>query len=339
MANEFAFSYSIFGLLLDSNLPIPGLEIAKLNSVMPCVRLHLNVSPYALDEIPRSPETLFFESSSHDAAGNPALRIWAVAGRAFLRLAYDDGMQFWLDRAGNNIWALWPEELSVEDASTYLLGPVLGFLLRLRGVTCLHASAVVVGERAVAFVGSAGAGKSTTAAALATLGRLVLSDDIVALSEVDGKFRVIPAYPYLSLWPESVDMLYGSPEAMPRFMASWDKRYVANGTGGIRFEEKPIQLGAIYLLGRRKGIPAPLVEPVSPQQALISLVANTYATSTLDSQMRSMEFAVLGRLVSLVPVRTACAHKDPERIGDFCRLICSDLEAMLSQTRVSGPRE
>jgi hypothetical protein len=331
MTIEFGWNYSVFGLCLHSNLSIPGLAIATPDADALPVRLHLNVSPYTRDEIPKTPETLFFESSSVDPSGTPALRIWAIAERAFLRLIYSDGMQFWLDREGTNIWALWPEQLSIEDASTYLLGPVLGLLLRLRGVTCLHASAVVIGDRAAVFVGSAGAGKSTTAAALARAGRLALSDDIVALSEADGIFRVLPAYPYLSLWPESVDMLYGSPEAMPRFVGNWDKRYLADGTGGVRFEDRAMQLGAIYMLGERAGNLAPRVGAVAPQEALMSLVANTYATHTLDPRMRSIEFEVLGRLVSLVPVRRVWAHEDPVRIDELCRLICMDFEAMVAQ--------
>ncbi len=114
--------------------------------------------------------------------------------------------------------------MTIEDAATYLLGPVLGLFLRLRGVTCLHASAVAFGGQAVAFVGSEGAGKSTTAAALALRGHAILSDDVVALAEHDGAFFVHPAYPYLCLWPESVESIYGSADALPRFSANYDKR-------------------------------------------------------------------------------------------------------------------
>ena len=121
-----------------------------------------------------------------------------------LHLAYSDGTQFWLDRKGAAIWAAWSERSSLENAISYLLGPVLGLLLRLRGIVCLHASAVAFDDHCVAFVGSAGAGKSTTAAAFAKLGCGIVSDDIVGLVERDGIFYVLPAYPHLCLWPESV---------------------------------------------------------------------------------------------------------------------------------------
>ena len=186
-------------------------------------------SPHGNAASPSGPEELSYDSSYKDEAGNPALRIWKAAGSRYLRLAYFDGTQFWLDRDGTEVWATWPENLQIEDAATYLLGPVLGILLRLRGVTCLHASAVAFGERAVAFVGSEGAGKSTTAAALAQHGHAILSDDVVALAEHDGSFFVHPAYPYLCLWPESVESLYGSPDALPQFSANYEKRFLSLG--------------------------------------------------------------------------------------------------------------
>jgi hypothetical protein len=336
MLNGNDFTYSVFGLFLRSNVPIPGLKKVEPISQVPVVRVELYAAGTLPHEFPRGEEELTYTSSYLGLNAEPALRIWKIAGGTHLHLAYSDGMEFWLDREGDNVWGEWPGESSLEDASTYVLGPVLGLLLRLRGVTCLHASAVAIGGSAVVFVGSAGAGKSTTAAALARRGFAALSDDIVALSEIDGIFRVMPAYPYLSLWPESVDMLYGSPEALPRFIGNWDKRYLADGTGGVTFAESAMPLGVVYLLGEREGNPAPRVAAVPGQETLISLVANTYATNTLDSRMRAMEFEVLGRLVATVPIRKIHAHEDPARMDDLCRLITSQFDALLQGDMTTG---
>ena len=77
----------------------------------------------------------------------------------------------------------WEEPLTYADAAVYLLGPVLGFVMRLRGIVPLHASAVMIGTGATVFVGDAGAGKSTTAGAFAALGYGVLSDDLLPLMD------------------------------------------------------------------------------------------------------------------------------------------------------------
>ncbi len=277
-------------------------------------------------------EELAYVGSYSAETGEPGLRVWQVAQGAFLRIAYSDGTQFWLDRKRETLWAVWPGTLSLEDTASYLFGPILGFLLRLRGVTCLHASAVAFRDRSVAFVGSEGAGKSTTAAAFARQGYGVLSDDIVALVEREGAFHVMPAYPHLSLWPDSVKMLYGSSEALPRFIPNWEKRRLDLGSQETRFESGPLPLGAIYILGERRPGPAPFVEAIRPQAALLSLVADTYANKILDRDMRAREFEFLGRLVTTVPIRRICPHSDPTRLKDLCRVIRDDFALLLPPT-------
>jgi hypothetical protein len=325
---ELSFTYTVFGLSLQSNQQIPELSLAKKSAAGPAVGIHLNVSPVGTGIVPSDPEVLTYISAYKDEAGNPALKMWKIGSGNFSRLAYSDGTQFWLDRQGSEVWATWPENLMIEDTATYLLGPVLGLLLRLRGVTCLHASAVAFGEKAVAFVGSEGAGKSTTAAALARRGHAILSDDVVALAERNGSYFVPPGYPYLCLWPESVESIYGSAEALPRFSANYEKRRLSLEKQELRFAERALPLGAIYILGERRGDPAPLVQEIAPQEAFLSLVANTFATNILDSGMRAKEFETLGRLLPSVMIRQIHAHQDASRLQELCARICDDMEAI-----------
>jgi hypothetical protein len=314
--------YAAFGLLLRSNLRIPGLTPEHASSKSADVAIHLGLIPATLDGAPRESEDLVYASSYTTELGEPALKIWKIANGAFLRLDYFDGAQFWLDPDGSSVWAVWPATLSLEDVATYVLGPVLGLLLRLRGVPCLHASAMAFGDSAVAFTGSEGAGKSTTAAALAGRGHAVISDDIVALVEREGSFFVLPAYPYLSLWPESVKMLYGPEKKLPSFSPDYDKRQLLLADHRLRFQEKPMPLGAVFLLGHRVADPAaPFVETLPAREVLVALVANSYATNLLDKNMRAREFELLGRLVTTVPVWRLRPHEDGSRIGRLCDLI------------------
>jgi len=330
------FTYAVFGLSLRCNLPIPKLTTVNPegewtlleSSIDRTVAIHLGASPHGDAAIPPGPEELSYDSPYKDEAGNPALRIWKVASSRYLRLEYFDGTQFWLARDGTEVWATWPSNLAIEDTATYLLGPVLGILLRLRGVTCLHASAVAFGDIAVAFVGSEGAGKSTTAAALARHGHAILSDDVVALAEHNGSFLVHPAYPYLCLWPESVESLYGSRDALPHFSANYEKRFLSLGKQELRFAERALPLAAIYILGDRRGDPAPLVEELAPQKAFLGLVVNTFATNTLDSSMRAKEFEILSRLAPNVPIRALCAHHDASRLPELCELLNEEAQKL-----------
>ena len=340
-------TYAVFGLLLHSDVRLPGLIPLAVDfnpSISPAVGLshrssiavHMNVSPHACQAVPTEPEELNYSSSYKDDKGNPALEIWKVANGSYFHLVYFDGTEFWIDREGTEIWATWPGNLTVEDTAAYLLGPVLGLLLRFRGVTCFHASAVAFGDRAVAFVGSEGAGKSTTAAALARQGYAVLSDDVVALSEREGSFFVHPAYPYLCLWPESVESLYGSADALPPFSVNYEKRCLLLEKQELKFEERSLPLAAIYILGERRDEPAPVVEDMPAQKAFLTLVANTFATNVLDGALRAREFEVLGRLVPRVTVRELHAHQDAGRLMDFCRLICEDVAGVDLKTQKLG---
>lgn len=325
--------YPVYGLQLRANQRIPGLQSATLPGA-PSVEVHVAMAPEEARVTSLRGDTLTYTSPFLLKSGEPMLKVWQLASGAFLRLDYFDGMQFWVGAQGTQIWAVWPDSLTLEDATTYLLGPVLGLVLRLRGVTCLHASAVAFGDRAVAFVGDAGAGKSTTAAAFAGRGNAVLSDDIVGLLERDGAFFVLPAYPYLCLWPDSANMLYGAGKTLPRLSPSDDKRQLSLAGNGLRFEEQPRPLKTIFILGERTtGTDAPLVEKHRPQENLLSLVANSYATNLLDAEMRAREFELLGRLVASVPIWSLRPHADPSRIDQLCDLIQSTVRAKQPHAR------
>src|SRR5439155_24208272 len=131
------------------------------------VQIWLQSSPSSLGEMLETAPELWYTSPDQDDRGSPNLTAWKMARQAYFKLHYSDGTEFIIDRKGTEVWCVWPDTLTLEDAVVYLLGPVLGFVLRLRGITCLHASAISVGDRAVVLLGPAGAGKSTTAAAFA----------------------------------------------------------------------------------------------------------------------------------------------------------------------------
>src|SRR5439155_13429214 len=133
-------------------------------------------------------------------------------------------------------------------------------------------------------IGREGAGKSTTAAAFAERGYPVLSDDIVPLTEIGGTWHAHPAYPRLRLWPASVDLLADLSPAFPRLPADWGahRYHVDFARHGYDFAQAPLPLGAIYLLGDRADDSlAPCIDALSPREALMTLVSNTFAARIL----------------------------------------------------------
>jgi hypothetical protein len=262
-------------------------------------------------------------------------------GQSYVRLRYaiDHGTaDFIVDRNGSRIWAAWPASVIFDDVSALLLGPVLGRTLRLRGIPCLHGSAVVMAERALALVGSKAAGKSTTAAGLAVRGHAVLADDLTALSVERDAYLVHPGYLRLRLWKPAIDAFYGSRDALPRVQSNRNKRYLdlttTDDRSKWRFQDRPSPLGAVYVLAERRATnDAPSVLPVSPAQALLVLTAHSYAHETLDREARAREFAFLAQLVRHVPVRRVERPDDMNAVPQLCSAIEKDFEQLARKPR------
>jgi hypothetical protein len=315
------YSFTAYGLELECNVPIPGLREAPKGKAVD-VRVTLGVIPAEFTTARLSCEaTKHFASPDRDENGLPALEVHRLQGGRYFHFEYPDKTVFVIDAAGSRIWATWSDASTVEDTATYLLGPVLGFVLRLRGITCLHASAVAIQGQAVAFVGPAGAGKSSIAAAFSQHGHSVLSDDVVALTDLGHGFLVQPAYPRVRLWPASVKGLFGAPDALPRLTPTWDKLFLQLSEP-LGFQDTPLRLAAIYMLGERRGREARAsIEPMPQRTALIDLVSNTYTTYLLNSSQRAQEFELLGRLLEYVPIHTVRAGADLENMTPTCETI------------------
>src|SRR3990172_8951778 len=197
--------HRIYGLQIAANHAIPGLlPLVEPDSEQIDLRVRLKGTPAFPPGVSDSPADYFYASPYGDATGHPALRVARLAGGAYFGFFYSDGVRFAVDREGRELWADWPDGYALEDAATYLVGPVLGFVLRLKGIIPLHASAIAIEDQAITLLGLPGGGKSTTAAAFAHRGFAVLSDDVVALDDGGGRFLVAPGYPRVNLWPDSV---------------------------------------------------------------------------------------------------------------------------------------
>jgi hypothetical protein len=261
--------------------------------------------------------------------GEPTVTVDASADGAWLRLRYADGTTFTVDAAGTRVGCTWRAPMTLEDTATYLLGPVFGIVLRLRGLTCLHASTVAIGNRAFLLCGPSGSGKSTTAAAFAARGHRVLGDDVAALEWAEGP-RVRPAYPHLRLWPDAVRALYGPDGDLPPLTPNWEKRYL--DLAASLFHPHPLPLGAVYLLADREEGHAPRLEPVAHGPAVLALVANTYSAWLPDLRAQARDLALLGRVAREVPVISLVPHADPARLGELCAAVERHFAALDERT-------
>ncbi len=317
------FHYTLFGLVLHSNHAIPNLTASESRS-KPQVELTLGAIPPPLRALTESPAEVCYVSPS--STGTPNLRVSKFADGQYFHFLYCDGAEFLVDCRGAAIWASWPRDtLTLEDTVVYLLGPIMGFVLLLRGSISLHASAITVDHKAIALVGPAGSGKSTTAAAFADLGYGVLAEDVVTLEDCEATFKVQPAYPCIRLWPPSVAALYGPQAQLPRLTPTWDKCYLDVSQAPYEFQKEPVPLAAIYLLRERSDNPGtPLIEDIKPADALLSLVSNTYTNYLMDKVMHARGFELLGRVVGSVALRQVTPHANAAYLGRLCDAIIED---------------
>ena len=148
------------------------------------------------------------------------------------------------------------------------LGPALILALALQGTWTLHASAVFSDDRAVAFVGESGNGKSTLAGFLGREGRpgwRLLADDMLPVVPGPGGLDVLPHFPQLKLAGEDC-----SPAALPERMP----------------------LAAIYVLppaaGRSKAVQ---VRRLGSRDAALAVVRHTVAARLFDGALLARHLA------------------------------------------------
>jgi hypothetical protein len=82
-----------------------------------------------------------------------------------------------------------------------LIGQVLPLVAALRGLHVIHASAVALGDHAIAIAGAPGAGKSTLALELALRGHALLAEDVIALRLHGGRAVAEPGVSLVNLRP------------------------------------------------------------------------------------------------------------------------------------------
>ncbi len=184
-----------------------------------------------------------------------------------------------------------------------LIAQTLPFAALLHGLEVFHASAIVRGDEAVAFVGPSRAGKTSLALELCARGAHFLADDVLAL-ERDGKTLLgHPGSPVVS-----VD---GDGEAGERLLS-------------VRGADRPAALAALFFIDRRADGPRqPLFAPVDDPRTLLAATFNFVLTTPhrlgalLDvcalAAQRHVELVALGPQTSTDELADAVSRRLDER--------------------------
>lgn len=242
---------ALFGLRLDSELPLPELPPAEGSGE----RVSIRFAP-----VPVPPQPV-------------------AADGADLTLDVPEVGRFRI-RGAREILIEPAPGASERNLRVYLYGSAMGALLHQRGLLPLHANAVGLGGRAVAFAGRSGAGKSTLADWFARRGEAVLCDDVCAIAPDEaGAPLVLPGIPRLRLWADAIERTGRDAAAFERSFDGQDKFDVPVGATAAG-ASGPRPLAACYILSEAEGEGGGATDPpivrLSGVDAVEALVANTY---------------------------------------------------------------
>jgi hypothetical protein len=294
------FDYSVFGLTVRSSLDLPELfPVENLGDPDVTVRIGALADP----------ETA---AGLHSSGKALLLTVPTVA-----RYRIEAGREIIIE----------PEATAPErNVRLYLLGSAFGALLHQRGLLPLHANAVEINGRAVAFMGESGAGKSTLAAWFHDRGYRVIADDVCVVQfGADGQVRACPGLPRLRLGEEALQATAREASAFPRSylgdddFRKYDVSIDANAAGAAS------DIGAVFILAKGHGFS---VERLSGLDAASAVFDNTYRGRYLDEVggHRGHWSAAIA-LIRKVPIYRLSRLWDIDRLDQQCELILQSVRA------------
>jgi hypothetical protein len=301
------FRYRGFGLLIDSDLELPELPAASPRGDMADVVIRRGTLP----RVPR------LATLDEELAFN-------IVGAAFLI------------RGGREITVDCLPHADAAEVRVVLLGRVMAFLFRQRGWLPLHASGVVVGNECVLFLGAAGAGKSTTAAAFHMSGHLVVTDDVGAVRITDeGRCLVQSAWSCVRLREDARAVLadHSPSTGLQAEKYRYDLNNALNGVVALG-ELYPVRCAYVVEYGDTAR-----VEPIATLQATAQLSRHSFV------RHRIMERDALRRhlldccaVASLIPVRRLARPRSLDELAAVVRLVEEDVALMAAEARgLTGP--
>ncbi len=195
---------------------------------------------------------------------------------------------------------------SPDYAALLLVGNVIASVRMLSGECVLHASAVEVNRRAVAFVGHSGMGKSTLAALSCAAGARLVTDDLLRVSLAKHGAFCHRGTAAIRLRPSAVANLADLPAANLR--PSVDDRYVLEAQPAV---ECRVPLSVIVIPQLSRTISEVEICWLSPANSVYQLAAYPRVVGWRSPEVISQQFHLLGRLVKQVPVCKAVVPWGP----------------------------
>lgn len=232
---------------------------------------------------------------------------------------------------GREIFVAPDAQVPDRNVRVFLLGSAFGALLHQRGLLPLHANAVEIDGKAVAFMGESGAGKSTLAAWFHDRGFRIIADDVCVVQfDQDGRLLALPGLPRLRLWAEALAALGWTPSAYERsYLGAADLDKYDVPIAGCAAAEST-ELAAIYVLDRGEAIK---IEPLNGLTAAEAIFAHTYRGGFAGpAKTLSDQWSTTANVIRGTPIFKATRPWGLEQFDSVCSQLAEHARELVAES-------
>ena len=321
--------YRIAGMAVESSIPLPGVLHAA-GQKRECIFRCMTSQNFA---------TVDVEPFHHWLDAGDEACAWFFRQEAGYRLRFRNLADFLISADAGEIHCCPLPEVPIETVRHLFLDQVLPLLLSRRGRIVMHASAIATGDGALAFIGKSGHGKSTLAAHFAQNRFSILCDDAMVLMEQAGEKMVVPSYPSIRLWPDTLSALFDARTPTTGVAHYTEKRRLPLGAN---VASEPVALRRIYILSTKeectdKEAAGPVqVERLTPSEAMIELSRYTYLLDVTDRRDLRRTFHQLAPLAESIPCYRLYIPYDFSRLPEVCEAVMAESSVAANRRATQG---
>ncbi len=207
-----------------------------------------------------------------------------------------DAGVFWVETNGQFVAQIESKLSDEKRQLEALLGAPLIYALAQQDVWCLHASAALIDDRVVIFMGESGSGKSTLVRYLETREDAhFVSDDILPVALENGELVAYPHFPQL-------------------------KRAMTDQPGFDLPEKLPV--ARIFQLTTSQEV---FIESFTPVEGVQMLVKNSVATRLLGPLLLSKHLDFCTQAISMLPVKRLAYPREMSILPKVYSVLVDDI--------------
>lgn len=278
--------YRFFDFLIESNIPLP--ELPEVETGIASISFHL-----LAESLPNQQIDWFH----HWRLPDGEITISCARDDCDYYLRFPELADFKIEDGCNDIHCNPCAGISDSMVRHLLLDQVVPRVASHHGEIVLHASAVVMNDTAIVFLGETGRGKSTLAASFHMNGYPLLTDDCLLLRQEGSDVIGIPSYAGARLWADSYDAVADEKQVSPGTISySPKKQIILNKNVQIDNDKMPIR--AIFTLSSKNrtiNSEKIKIEKITGAEIIIDLTTHSFVLDVADIKKAEEKFFNMGQ--------------------------------------------